>query len=155
MKYSWIAATAGTLAVTGWYLISVTQAQQARTDPAGSQWPAQLDAVAAAPASHRVLLENDQVRVLEVVVKPGEREPVHTHRWPSLMFITQPAKLRYFPAIVLGNDVQLGAGEVNAAGPGPGGTPVPRWLTPEAPHAVENLDVTEFRAIRVEIKPDR
>ena len=30
-----------------------------------------MDALLAAPASHRVLLENDRVRVLEVVIEPG------------------------------------------------------------------------------------
>jgi hypothetical protein len=38
-----------------------------------------MDAVAAAPGNHRVLLENDRVRVLEVTVNPGEREPLHAH----------------------------------------------------------------------------
>jgi hypothetical protein len=151
MKYPWIAAIAGTALATGWYVQNVTQAQQ--TTP-GARWSAQLDAMAAAPNSHRVLLENERVRVLEVVVRPGEREPVHTHGWPSLMFITHPATLRYFPAIVLGDEVQIGTGEISQAGAKPTGTPVPRWLSPEGPHAVENLDSTEFRAIRVELKPE-
>jgi hypothetical protein len=150
MSYSWAAAISATLGLTAWYVMSATQAQQA---PGSSPWPTRLDAMAAAPGSHRVLLENERVRVLEVVVKPGEREPVHTHGWPSLMFVTHPARLRYFPAIVMGNDVQLGAGEVSGGGPKPSGTPIPRWLQPEGPHAVENLDSTEFRAIRVELKP--
>ena len=33
-------------------------------------WPAALDAVAAAPRNHRVLLENEKVRVLDVTVAP-------------------------------------------------------------------------------------
>jgi hypothetical protein len=39
----------------------------------------QLDAVAAAPEHHKVLLENDQIRVLETLLKPGEETAVHTH----------------------------------------------------------------------------
>lgn len=31
----------------------------------------QLDAVAAAPKHHKVLLENDQILVLETLLKPG------------------------------------------------------------------------------------
>nr|WP_321226677.1 hypothetical protein [uncultured Psychroserpens sp.] len=31
-----------------------------------ADWPAELDAVVAAPHNHKILLENDQVRVLEV-----------------------------------------------------------------------------------------
>jgi hypothetical protein len=35
-------------------------------------WPDSLDAVEAAPASHRILFENDAVRVLETRIAPGE-----------------------------------------------------------------------------------
>lgn len=49
-----------------------------------STWDAALDAVAAAPANHKVIFENDRLRVLEVAVQPGEEEPVHHHRWPSV-----------------------------------------------------------------------
>jgi len=48
-----------------------------------------MDAVAAAPANHRVLLETDRVRVLDVTVEPGETEPTHAHRWPSVLHIDQ------------------------------------------------------------------
>jgi hypothetical protein len=34
-------------------------------------WGDELDAVVAAPNSHRVVFENDQVRVLEVTLAPG------------------------------------------------------------------------------------
>jgi hypothetical protein len=47
-------------------------------------WPDSLDAISAAPAFHRLLLENDHVRVLEVCIKPGQVVPLHTHRWPSV-----------------------------------------------------------------------
>ncbi|WP_374437177.1 hypothetical protein [Tabrizicola sp.] len=52
------------------------------TDPAS--WDDELDAVVAAPNQHRVLFENDRLRVLEVVLEPGDEEPVHHHRWPSV-----------------------------------------------------------------------
>ncbi len=39
-------------------------------------WPETMDALQAAPASHRVLLENDGVRVLEVVIEPGALVPL-------------------------------------------------------------------------------
>jgi hypothetical protein len=47
--------------------------------------PDELDAVVAAPTSHRIVFENEDVRVLEVTVAPGVHEPEHTHRWPSVM----------------------------------------------------------------------
>jgi quercetin dioxygenase-like cupin family protein len=39
----------------------------------------QPDAVATAPEHHKVLLENDQIRVLETLLKPGEEMAAHTH----------------------------------------------------------------------------
>ena len=59
-------------------------------------WPQTMDTLLAAPASHRVLLQNDRVRVLEVVIEPGAREPEHTHRAVSVMIIDEPARIRYY-----------------------------------------------------------
>jgi hypothetical protein len=38
-------------------------------------WPPSMDAVVAAPESHRVLFENDDVRVLEVIIAAGIANP--------------------------------------------------------------------------------
>ena len=51
------------------------------------EWSPCLDAVIAAPRNHRVLMEDETIRVLEVTVDPGEREALHHHRWPSLMVV--------------------------------------------------------------------
>ena len=58
--------------------------------------PPSMDAVVAAPGSHRVLFENDDVRVLEVTIAAGHREPEHTHRDPSVMIVDGPARIRYY-----------------------------------------------------------
>lgn len=52
------------------------------SDP--STWDPALDAVVAAPDHHRVLFENENLRVLEVTLRPGDTEPLHHHRWPSV-----------------------------------------------------------------------
>ena len=52
-------------------------------------WDPALDAVVAAPANHIVLFENDRLRVLEVILNPGEEEPVHHHQWPSVFVFDQ------------------------------------------------------------------
>ena len=57
------------------------------TDPA--TWDPTLDAVSAAPAHHKVLFENDRLRVLEVTLSPQDEEPVHHHRWPSVFVLDQ------------------------------------------------------------------
>ena len=46
-----------------------------------------LDAVAAAPKHHKVLLENEQIRVLETLLLPGEETEVHTHIWSGFLYI--------------------------------------------------------------------
>jgi len=48
--------------------------------------PDATDAVAAAPRNHKVILENDAVRVLEATVPLHSREVPHTHFWPSVFF---------------------------------------------------------------------
>ncbi len=57
------------------------------SDP--STWDPQLDAVIAAPAHHKVLFENDRLRVLDVTLEPDDEEPVHHHRWPSVFVFDQ------------------------------------------------------------------
>jgi pimeloyl-ACP methyl ester carboxylesterase len=110
-----------------------------RAPPADAQ-----DAVVAAPGSHRVLLENDRVRVLEVSIAPGAREPPHTHRWPSVMIIDQPAPLLYYDA--------SGALRFDGRDRPPQAPPITQSMPPEALHAVENAGTTPFHAIRVELK---
>jgi hypothetical protein len=44
------------------------------------------DAVAAAAENHKVILENDTVRVLEATVPLHSKEVPHTHFWPSVFF---------------------------------------------------------------------
>jgi len=48
--------------------------------------PDATDAVAAAPENHKVILENDTVRVLEATVPLHAKEVPHTHFWPSVFF---------------------------------------------------------------------
>jgi len=48
--------------------------------------PDATDAVTAAAGNHKVVLENDSVRVLEATVPLHSREVPHTHFWPSVFF---------------------------------------------------------------------
>jgi hypothetical protein len=50
-------------------------------------FPEGFDAVEVAPQSHKVLYENAFVRVLQVQVAPGAKEPMHHHRWPSFFLV--------------------------------------------------------------------
>ncbi|MEP2234155.1 MAG: SMP-30/gluconolactonase/LRE family protein [Alteripontixanthobacter sp.] len=112
-------------------------------DPA--TWPQELEATVAAPDNHRVLLENDQVRVLEVTLAPGEVEPLHFHRWPSVLHIQQAGQ--WIDRDAAGNVIfdSREAPEMTY--------PLTLWKGPEAPHSPVNLsDDVEVRLIRVELK---
>jgi len=57
------------------------------SDP--STWDPAFDAVTAAPKNHKVVFENDRLRVLEVTLESGEEEALHHHRWPSVFVFDQ------------------------------------------------------------------
>src|SRR6266480_6374633 len=55
------------------------------------------DPVKTSPQYYKVLLENDQVRVLEYHLKPGEKEPMHSHL-AGVVYVLSGAKLKFtFP----------------------------------------------------------
>ena len=70
-------------AAAAWALLSPTGLRAAGC---GQIKPDATDAVAAAAENHKVILENDTVRVLEATVPLHSREVPHTHFWPSVFF---------------------------------------------------------------------
>ena len=46
-----------------------------------------LDGVIAAPGNHKVLFENDRVRVLQTTIPAGTVTPLHTHLTPTLQYV--------------------------------------------------------------------
>ena len=50
-------------------------------------WPDDLDGPVAAPDVHKVLVENDRVRMVETIIRVGETTPVHTHRLPTASYV--------------------------------------------------------------------
>jgi hypothetical protein len=53
-------------------------------------WPDSLDAMSAAPENHKLLYEDKDVRVLMVMLDGKKSEPIHTHKWKSIMWIAKP-----------------------------------------------------------------
>lgn len=111
----------------------------------GADWPQALDAMAAAAAQHRVLLENEHVRVLETTIRAGETTPVHTHRWPSVQHVVS------WSHFVRRDDVGtvLVDSRLLASPPGEGAT---LWSPPLGPHSVENVGDGDLRVIAIELK---
>lgn len=110
--------------------------------------PASFDAVAAALNSHRVLLEDEKIRVLRVEVAPGVTEPVHDHRWPSVMYFEQPQPITYITyKLINGKPVETERFDAPAFAKSQ-----TLRSEPEGLHAVTNRGSAPFVAIRVEFK---
>jgi hypothetical protein len=108
-------------------------------------WPDDLDALIAAPAFHKNLFENDLVRYLEVVIRPGEFVPVHTHRWPSVIYVRSTSDFirRDGEGRVL-FDSRKDEARPNA--------PTVEWVGPLPPHSIENVGTSEVHLLTVELK---
>ena len=86
------------------------------------------DPVKTSPQFYKVLLENEQVRVLEYRLKPGEKEPMHSHP-AGVVYVLSGTKLKFsYPD---------GRTEERAAATGE-----TIWRDPVT-HAVENVGNTE------------
>ena len=95
------------------------------------------DPVKQSPQYYKVLLENDQVRVVEYRLKPGEKEPMHTHT-PGVLYIFGDAKMRTTYPDGRTEESAGGAGEAH-------------WRNPVT-HALENIGTTEAHALAIDIK---
>jgi quercetin dioxygenase-like cupin family protein len=108
------------------------------------EWPDALDALTAAPAHHRLLFENEAVRVLDTRIEPGGITPLHCHRWPATLYI-----LRWSNFVRRdGNGaIVLDSRTVSALAAGSA-----VWSTPLVPHTLENVGNAELHVIAVELK---
>jgi hypothetical protein len=114
-------------------------------DVSGWPWADELDAMVAAPEYHRLLLENERVRVLEVQIAAGATVPLHCHRWPSVMIIQSASDfLRRDGDGRVTYDTRNEPPEQN--------TPGVIWSPPLPPHSVENIGAAEIHIVSVEIK---
>jgi len=104
-----------------------------------------LDAMAAAPDHHTILLENDHVRVLDTRLGPGQRTPVHVHEWPAALYVLSWSDfVRYDP-----QDNVLVDSRTMIATPAVGGA---LWSAPLVPHYVRNVGDRDLHIIAVELK---
>jgi len=108
-------------------------------------FPKDLDAMTAAADNHALLLENDQVRVLDSWVKPGASTPVHTHEWPSVLYVIGFSDFVRYDA----NGEVLFDSRDNEKRPMSGEA---FWSGPLEPHFVTNVGESDIRIISVEIK---
>lgn len=108
------------------------------------EWPHELDALVAAPQHHVLLFENDAVRVLDIRVGPGDTVPLHTHCWPSALYLLSWSDFVRRDAIgeVLA-DSRIQSKPVEGAA---------HWSPAMPPHTLENVGETDLHLIGVELK---
>lgn len=107
-------------------------------------WPGSLDALVAAPRHHTCLLENDRVRVVHTHIPAGDLVPVHTHRWPGIVYVQSGSDFirRDQHGNVLLDSRTITATKNSGV----------QWLEPLPPHSVENIGSREISLIIVELK---
>lgn len=85
------------------------------------------------------------MRVLETRIPPGELVPLHTHCWPSVLYVISWSDF-------IRRDAS-GAVQLDSRMAGRGGAPHSVvWSPALPPHSLENVGGTEIRIISVELK---
>lgn len=97
-----------------------------------------MDGLAASPDNFRLLLENEQVRILEYHINPGIRDRPHTHP-PRVSHIISGGTLRIRLETGETFDVTEVAGETLWSGAAP-------------LHDTENIGNTPIRILLIEVK---
>lgn len=95
-----------------------------------------MDPTEASPDLYRVAFENERVRVLKYLDKPGDATKPHDH--PDSVMVTLSSFRRRISSGEHSVEVSLGAGEV-------------RWLDAQE-HTGENIGDTETVTIFIELK---
>jgi quercetin dioxygenase-like cupin family protein len=97
-----------------------------------------IDIVQTSPNQARVLMENEQVRIVEYFIKPGDKDVWHTHP-PRSSYVVAGGKVKVYT-----ENAEPKISEVK--------TGTSSWADQGAKHYVENVGDTEIKIILTEIK---
>ncbi len=95
------------------------------------------DMVKVAPKNCKVLLENDHVRVIRVVTKPGEKLEMHSHP-ANIVYAFTSGKAKFTSTDGKAEERELKAGQAI-------------W-SDAVTHSTENVGTTESRVLVIELK---
>lgn len=95
------------------------------------------DAIAIAPHLHKVIFEDDAVRVMKVTVKPGDAAAMHWHP-QNINYIIRAGRLRFIKPDGSSTVIDLVEGQVTSSS--------------EGSHMVENVGDSTVQTIQVELK---
>ena len=103
--------------------------------------PNPKDALVMAPANYKLLFENEEVRVIDVVIPSHDKEPMHTDTWGGFAYFEHAARWQTFDSTGKPEgvrEVQSGS-KVVAVGP-------------QGSHFIENLGDAPLHEVRFELK---
>ena len=104
-----------------------------------------LDALAASPEHHKILLENDGIRVIETLILPGEETRVHTHIWSGYLYILEWSD---FERLDADRNVLMDSKRLEHTPTA--GTAL--WCGPLEPHYLRNVGNQNIHVIMTEFK---
>jgi hypothetical protein len=109
------------------------------------QPPPDLDGPVAAPDHHRLVFENERIRVVETVIRSGDTAPLHTHLLPHVLMVSSGSQfVRRDPT---------GAVLVDTRDFGPDySLPSYAWNDGIGPHTLENIGPDDIVATAIELK---
>jgi beta-alanine degradation protein BauB len=96
------------------------------------------DPLKAAPGMYKLDFENDQVRVMEVTFKPGEKIAKHTHPSAHFVYVLEPGQLTISKPDGSSSVADLKKGQV-------------MWMPAET-HWAQNTGTTQVKLIVNEVK---
>lgn len=95
----------------------------------------EIDPVSVSPDLYKVLLENDNVRVVQYTINPGQRDQIHTH----------PAKVSY---VVKGGTLRINLGDTSFVAEEAAGEVTFRGVVPK--HYAANIGPTPVSIVLIE-----
>jgi len=123
----------------------VPRSNKSETQSPAWPWPNSLDALVAAPKHHSLLLENDHVRVVHTHIRLGDLVPLHTHRWPGVVYMLSWSDF-------VRRDEKGNVLFDSRLGPPSHKVPAVQWIEPLPPHSVENVGDADISMYIVEVK---
>jgi hypothetical protein len=115
------------------------------SNPEISAWQNELDALRADPGHHKLLFENERVRVLDTLILPGDITELHTHCFPAALYIISWSDfIRYDEK----GNILLDFSSLPF-------TPSPCssiWTTSLGPHRLRNVGSSPLHIISTELK---
>jgi quercetin dioxygenase-like cupin family protein len=98
----------------------------------------EMDPLKLSPQLYTARLENDRVRVYEYRIKPGVKEPMHSHPH-GLVYVLAGGKIRSTSAAGVVSETESKAGDL-------------MWREGLS-HSLENVGSSEVHALSIELKP--